>query len=103
LFDVTLDCIDLSDERLCRKDQFSCGNWLCVHWSALINQKNGYQNARHAAYMYETVDSFITNRKDLIGIRNQTTYQLPKLTNSSNCRTCKSSLFIKCESKSIID
>jgi hypothetical protein len=26
LFDVTLDCIDLSDERLCRKDQFSCGN-----------------------------------------------------------------------------
>ncbi|CAF1208087.1 unnamed protein product, partial [Didymodactylos carnosus] len=108
LYNVAFDCMDLSDEqelsksytifdfcsteskiecdeRLCRKDQFSCGDGQCIHWSALINHENGCKNSRDAAYLCETVDSLMSNRQASIGICKQTTPELLPLRNSSTC------------------
>jgi hypothetical protein len=108
LYDITFDCMDLSDEqeldeiyaifdkcstesiidcdeRLCRKDQFSCGDGRCVSWSAVINQQNGCDSSRHVAYICETVDSLVNSRGASIGICEQTTPYLPPLTETSSC------------------
>ena len=83
LFDGMIDCMDSSDEqevasifdifnrcpkksvwqcdeRLCRKDQFSCGDGQCVHWSSLLHLRNGCENFRHVAYRCEIVDLLVT-------------------------------------------
>ena len=108
VFDGTLDCMDSSDEqeltnvfrvldscvdqsrfecdeRLCRKDQFSCGDGQCVPWSSLINGENGCTNSRHLAYRCETMDNLLSSRRNLEGICRETTAQLEKLTNTSSC------------------
>jgi len=45
----TMDC----DERLCRKDQFSCGDGQCIHWSNVIHHQKSCANARDSAYHCE--------------------------------------------------
>lgn len=83
LFDGTIDCMDSSDEqevatifnifnrcpkksawqcdeRLCRKDQFSCGDGQCVDWSTVLHLRNGCENFRHIAYRCEMVDLLLT-------------------------------------------
>ncbi|CAF4178445.1 unnamed protein product, partial [Adineta steineri] len=110
LFDAVFDCMDLSDEqelpepyarfdlcrtdtrldcdeRVCRKDQFSCGNGLCIPWSTLILGYNECENYRDVAYRCETIDSLASNSKKNIGICQQTTMELETLTNTSDCIT----------------
>lgn len=76
LFDGMLDCMDKSDEQdiwstvshfascprkskydcdehLCRKNEFSCGDGQCVHWTNLIHHGNPCQNRRDAFYRCE--------------------------------------------------
>ncbi|CAF1454582.1 unnamed protein product [Rotaria sp. Silwood1] len=83
LFDGTIDCMDRSDEqeirrirelvatcptkstlecdeRLCRKDEFSCGDGQCIPWSNLIHHQNSCKNARDAAYHCEAIEKFAT-------------------------------------------
>ncbi|CAF4127999.1 unnamed protein product, partial [Adineta steineri] len=83
LFDADFDCMDMSDEqenqllyapfircskksswacdeRLCRKDQFSCGDGECIHWSNLIHHRNMCENLRDLTYNCETIRSFST-------------------------------------------
>ncbi|CAF2803590.1 unnamed protein product [Rotaria sp. Silwood2] len=83
LFDGTVDCMDRSDEqeigrirelvatcptkstfecdeRLCRKDEFSCGDGQCIPWSNLIHHQDSCKNGRDAAYHCETIKNFAT-------------------------------------------
>ena len=108
LFDIAFDCMDSSDEqeiaevyrqvsdcsvetsyecdeRLCRRDQFSCGNGLCVPWSSLISHENGCANFRHLSYRCDTVDWFVPNAKKFVGICQQTAAELKALTDGSSC------------------
>ncbi|CAF4022098.1 unnamed protein product, partial [Adineta steineri] len=105
LFDGTIDCMDSSDEqevetirrifgscptttiwecdeRLCRKDEFSCGDGQCIHWPNLIHHQNSCKNARDLAYQCElqgspTVANGICRQKGNDG--------LPPLQNSTSC------------------
>ncbi|CAF0946886.1 unnamed protein product [Adineta steineri] len=105
LFDGTIDCMDSSDEqevdrihkffescpatsvweceeRFCRKDEFSCGDGQCIHWSNLIHHQNSCKNARDLAYQCElqglpTVANGICRHKGNGG--------LPQLQNSTSC------------------
>ncbi|CAF1516012.1 unnamed protein product, partial [Adineta steineri] len=110
LFDAVFDCMDLSDEqelpetyarfdlcrietklecdeRVCRKDQFSCGNGLCIPWLTLILGEYGCENYRDVAHRCETIDSLASNPKVYVGICQQTTMELETLTNTSDCIT----------------
>ena len=108
-FDGTLDCMDSSDEqeiaslvrvfdpcsdqslfrcdeRLCRKDQFSCGDGQCVPWSTLlISEERGCRNSRHLADRCEIDGNLLSTQKNLTGICRQTTESLEALTNKSSC------------------
>ncbi|CAF4326295.1 unnamed protein product, partial [Adineta steineri] len=105
LFDGTIDCMDSSDEqevetirrifgscpttsllecdeRLCRKDEFSCGDGQCIHWSNLIHHQNNCKNVRDLAYQCElqgftTIANGICQQKRNVG--------LPPLRNSTSC------------------
>ncbi|CAF2106989.1 unnamed protein product [Rotaria magnacalcarata] len=108
LFDIALDCMDSSDEqelidnydlfdsciaetkyecdeRLCAKDQFSCGNGQCIHWSSLILGGYACTNFRDIAYRCETDDYLVLNPKIYVGICRQTTMNLEILTNTTDC------------------
>ena len=89
LFSLFDGCADQSryecDERLCRKDQFSCGDGQCVHWSALINRTNGCRNSRHEAHRCDTVGTLLSTSRTLTGICQQTTEPLEALSNTSSC------------------
>ncbi|CAF1266508.1 unnamed protein product [Adineta steineri] len=108
-FDVTPDCMDWSDEqasdvlhkryfectrdstfecddRLCHKDQFSCGNGECIPWSAILNDQKDCSNLRDIAYICETSNLVLLNRGKWLGICKQTMELVPPLTNSSDCR-----------------
>jgi hypothetical protein len=91
LFDGILDCMDRSDEQdiqailsyntscptkskfdcdelLCKKNEFSCGDGQCVHWTNVIHHQQPCQNRRDAFYLCETVPddiSFITHGSGL--------------------------------------
>lgn len=77
LFDGTIDCLDMTDEqensvvreifekcpeksslecdeRLCRKDEFSCGDGSCVPWSNLFHHRRSCDNLRDMFYRCET-------------------------------------------------
>ena len=106
-FDGTHDCLDSSDEqelpslvrlfdtcptqslyrcdeRLCRKDEFSCGDGQCVSWSSLINRKNGCRSHRHQAYRCSTAGNYNSRRNDA-GICRETVEPLQPLTTTSGC------------------
>ncbi|CAF2931890.1 unnamed protein product [Rotaria sp. Silwood2] len=108
LFDAVPDCMDLSDEqelsdiyqvynrcpkmstvecdeRLCRKDEFSCGDGQCVKWSSLIDHQVSCENWRDATYFCETPDFVITNHLIANAICSPTSLQIPQLTNTSSC------------------
>ncbi|CAF4151493.1 unnamed protein product, partial [Adineta steineri] len=108
-FDATPDCMDRSDEqaldelyikyhhcasqstsecddRLCRKDQFSCGNGECVPWSVILNDQKDCGNFRDIAYICEISNLVFTTRGEWPSICKQTTELVPPLTNSSDCR-----------------
>ena len=110
VFDAMPDCMDLSDEqeleeinqryydcskkasldcddRLCRKDQFSCGNGDCVPWSAVLNNVQGCANFRHVAYLCQTFDVLVNLFREWIGICQQTVPSSPLLTNTSSCQS----------------
>jgi hypothetical protein len=76
LFDATIDCMDRSDEQeiwaifsriascptksmfdcdefLCKKNEISCGDGQCVHWTNVINHQQPCQNRRGAFYRCE--------------------------------------------------
>ena len=76
LFDGVPDCMDSSDEqelrkirdlfstcptkstwecdeRLCRKDEFSCGDGQCIHWSNLIHHQVTCKNTRDLTFQCE--------------------------------------------------
>ena len=78
LFDGSIDCMDTSDEqemfntltfsercplkstlecdeRLCSKNEFSCGDGQCVHWSNLIHHRETCRNYRDVVYRCESV------------------------------------------------
>ena len=107
-FDGTHDCLDSSDEqelpslvymyescpaqslyrcdeRLCRKNQFSCGDGRCVSWLTLIKEQNGCRNGRHLAYRCETNGTFLSSRKNFTGICQETFKPLEELTETSSC------------------
>ncbi|CAF1287381.1 unnamed protein product, partial [Didymodactylos carnosus] len=106
-FDAALDCMDGSDEqqlnelykryydcskrstfecddRLCHKDQFSCGNGECVPWSSVLNHNIGCQNSRHLAYICEPYNP-TDSRSEQPGICKETMKPILPLTNTSNC------------------
>ncbi|CAF1547490.1 unnamed protein product [Adineta steineri] len=108
-FDATPDCMDSSDEqaldvlykrhsqcakespsecddRLCHKDQFSCGNGECVPWSAILNDQNDCGNVRDIAYICETSNLVLLTYGEWLGICKQTMEFAPPLTNKSDCR-----------------
>ncbi|CAF4427039.1 unnamed protein product, partial [Rotaria sp. Silwood2] len=109
LFDAVLDCMDLSDEqelsdiyqvynrcpkmstmecdeRLCRKDEFSCGDGQCIKWSSIIDHHHvSCENWRDATYFCETPDFVITNRLIANAVCSSTSLQIPQLTNTSSC------------------
>ena len=89
LLRVFAQCSGLSlfrcDERLCQKDEFSCGDGQCVRWSALINGENGCRNFRHQAYRCDTIGSFLSIQKDLPGICRETSQPREERANTSNC------------------
>ena len=89
VFRVFDTCDDQSryecDERLCRKDQFSCGDGQCVPWSALISGENGCKNFRDQAYRCETVRIFLSEQKNLTGICQETNESFKPLTKTSSC------------------
>ncbi|CAF4093060.1 unnamed protein product [Adineta steineri] len=97
LFDGMIDCMDSSDEqevetirkifgscpttsiweceeRLCRKDEFSCGDGQCIHWSSLIHHQYSCKNTRDLAYQCE-LQEFPTMANG----------GLPPLQNSTSC------------------
>lgn len=77
----TFDC----DDRLCRKDQFSCGNGECVPLSAIFNDQNGCSNARQITYICEVWGTQQMPGK-WIGVCKDTIKRVPlSLTNSSDC------------------
>lgn len=76
LFDGTADCLDKSDEQetvviteffnscprqakydcdevLCRKNEFSCGDGECIHWTNVLNHKRTCENLRDVFYRCE--------------------------------------------------
>ncbi|CAF1195768.1 unnamed protein product [Adineta steineri] len=108
-FDATPDCMDLSDEqaldelykkyqncaiqstlecddRLCHKDQFSCGNGECVPWSAIVNDQKDCGNYRDTGYICETSSLLLASHVEWTGICKQTMELAPPLKNSSDCR-----------------
>ncbi|CAF3980544.1 unnamed protein product, partial [Adineta steineri] len=119
LFDGTFDCMDSSDEqeveilrrifvscpttslweceeRLCRKDEFSCGDGQCIHWSNLIHHQNSCKNTRDLAYQCElqgfpTVANGICRQKGSGG--------LPSLQNSTSCSLGLRSLLVGSQRK----
>jgi hypothetical protein len=77
LFDGTVDCLDGSDEqetlemhvmfntcpkkstfecdeRLCRKNEFSCGDGSCVPWSTLLHHRQPCENLRDLFFQCES-------------------------------------------------
>ncbi|CAF4083547.1 unnamed protein product [Adineta steineri] len=108
-FDATPDCMDSSDEqalvepyrryyqctggstvgchdRLCHKDQFSCGNGEYVPWSAILNDQNNCVNFRNIAYICEISNLILGTLGQWPSICKQTMEFIPLLTNSSDCR-----------------
>ncbi len=104
LFDADFDCMDSSDEqenekmyeffnrcpvksawecdeRFCNKEQFSCGDGECVHWSNLLHHREGCENMRDLAYHCETMGSFGTFQTGICRKSNS----IPQLSNSSWC------------------
>ncbi|CAF4093851.1 unnamed protein product [Adineta steineri] len=105
LFDGAFDCMDSSDEqevdkiknifglcptptmwecdeRLCRKDEFSCGDGQCIHWSNLIHHQNSCKNTRDLAYQCE-LQAFPTLANGFC--RQKGNAGLPPLQNSTSC------------------
>ncbi|CAF4195689.1 unnamed protein product, partial [Adineta steineri] len=105
LFDGTIDCMDSSDEqevdeirkifascptttiwecdeRVCRKDEFSCGDGQCIHWSNLIHHQNSCKNTRDLAYQCE-LQAFPTLANGFC--RQKGNAGLPPLQNSTSC------------------
>ncbi|UJR19685.1 hypothetical protein I4U23_022819 [Adineta vaga] len=78
----TFDC----DDRLCRKDQFSCGNGECVPWSAVLNDKNGCKNARHIAYICEVWGTQQLSGEWFGICKDTMKLAFTSLTNNSDCR-----------------
>lgn len=110
VFDAMPDCMDMSDEqeleelnqryydcsktasldcddRVCRKDQFSCGNGDCVPWSAILNNIQGCANFRHTAYLCATFDILMNSFSNWFGICQQTVPSSPLLKNTSSCQS----------------
>ncbi|CAF3952043.1 unnamed protein product [Adineta steineri] len=108
-FDATPDCMDWSDEqvldepykryrncavqstferddRLCHRDQFSCGNGECVPWPVILNDQKDCSNFRDIAYICETSNLVLQTRGEWPGICKQTMELVPPLTNTSDCR-----------------
>ena len=108
LFDGVHDCLDLSDEqdlpelidkfdersdgntfgrdeRLCAKNQISCGDGQCVHWSALFHREEGCRNQRHIAFRCDMMNGSFPAEFRLNGICRQTTLPLENLTDESSC------------------
>ncbi|CAF0736628.1 unnamed protein product [Adineta steineri] len=108
-FDAMPDCMDSSDEqaldelykryhscatqssfecddRLCHKDQFSCGNGECIPWSAVLNDQKDCNNSRDIAYICEIANLLLSSRAEWSGICKQTIELVPPLTSSSDCR-----------------
>ncbi|CAF1225754.1 unnamed protein product [Adineta steineri] len=108
-FDATPDCMDSSDEqaldelykrfqncavqstsecdnRLCHKDQFSCGNGESIPWSAILNDQKDCGNFRDLAYICEISHVVLVTLGQWPGICKQTMELVPPLTNSSDCR-----------------
>ena len=97
LIDSLIDC----DERLCDKDEFSCGDGTCVKWSALIDHSNRCENSRDAAYLCETVDQIMTDRMAWTGICDETTRLLANLIETSDCITSLRYLLIDHQRKDL--
>jgi hypothetical protein len=99
LFDGAPDCMDSSDEqelrevyelyakcstrsasecdeRLCRRDEFSCGNGQCVNWSAIINHQNSCSNLRNVVYLCDMIDFSVTKNIIFKSICNRTSSPL---------------------------
>jgi hypothetical protein len=94
-----LHSISDCDERLCRKDHFSCGDGTCAPWWSVIDHSNGCKNSRNAAYICETVDHIITDHAVWSGICEQTTPSLDPLTSISDCMTSLRYLLFKSQEK----
>ncbi|CAF1296584.1 unnamed protein product [Adineta ricciae] len=108
VFDAMPDCMDSSDEqsteemrtsyyscsgkasvncdnRLCRKDEFSCGNGECIPWTSIVQDNKGCSNRRQAAYICDTMDYKKELSDELFGICSETMRKLSLLTNTSSC------------------
>ena len=104
LFDATFDCMDASDEqenvkvfevfnrcpiksawecdeRLCHKNEFSCGDGQCIHWSNLLHHRDKCKHLRDIAYHCEMFPPYGTL---FTGICRQTN-DLPQYSNISLC------------------
>lgn len=109
-FDGMFDCLDSSDEqeisenlqlykdcsaksdpicddRLCQKNEFSCGDGQCVQWTAVIDHRAGCQNLRHVAYRCDAIDDSSIRQNIFRGICIQTTFSWPLIDsiNELNC------------------
>ncbi|CAF1935185.1 unnamed protein product [Rotaria magnacalcarata] len=83
LFDGLIDCMDASDEQeifttlihlykcpsksawecdehFCDKNEFSCGDGQCIHWSNLLNHQESCKNYRDIAYRCELIPRMVT-------------------------------------------
>ncbi|UJR12145.1 hypothetical protein I4U23_016322 [Adineta vaga] len=108
VFDAMPDCMDASDEqsteemhalyyrcpgktsvncdnRLCQKDQFSCGNGECIPWVSIFEDDKGCINRRQAAYICDTMDYKKEVSEELVGLCTETIRKLSALTNTSSC------------------
>ena len=106
LFDGISDCMDASDEQetqaiqmiyngcdrksarecdehLCRRDEFSCGDGECIHWSNILHHQKMCDNLRDAAFHCELVapkSRLVTSETGVC-----VDVKLPALTHISTC------------------